>query len=266
MSGSLGEANLARMARSGLAPLSVEDALAQFDSTLSAGQVHLLPMALDIAALRERAEASALPAIFRGLVRAFERRVFTARTRTAQPAAVESATSALPQRLAGLDAEERRRYLVELVRADVATVLAHPSPQTIDPEQLFNELGFDSLTAVELWNRLSATVGVQLPATLIFDYPTVNALVEFIHDEVLPVQPSVIDQAKKEIERLERLLSGSGVREDDETRAWFEESLRGLLMKVAGDVHDADALDAASDSEIFAFIDELRRGGSPDAS
>ena len=76
--------------------------------------------------------------------------------------------------------------VLDLVRAEVASVLGHDSPESIDVHRAFNELGFDSLTAVELRNRLSDLSGTQLPATLAFDYPSTEALSRFLLDRVAP--------------------------------------------------------------------------------
>ncbi|MFD0661001.1 type I polyketide synthase [Thermocatellispora tengchongensis] len=91
----------------------------------------------------------------------------------------------LAVRLVGRPSEEQEEILTELVRAEAAAVLHHPSPEAIEADRAFSDVGFDSLTAVELRNRLSALGGVRLPATLIFDYPTPAQLARYLRSEFL---------------------------------------------------------------------------------
>ncbi|WP_328869734.1 SDR family NAD(P)-dependent oxidoreductase [Streptomyces sp. NBC_00287] len=92
----------------------------------------------------------------------------------------------LAARLSALPARDRERAVVEVVRAQVAAALGHASPQRVDPERPFKELGFDSLTAVDLRNRLIAHTGLRLPTTLVFDYPTTTALGRHLLTRLLP--------------------------------------------------------------------------------
>uniref|UniRef100_UPI0005BC51E3 type I polyketide synthase n=1 Tax=Streptomyces sp. NRRL F-5123 TaxID=1463856 RepID=UPI0005BC51E3 len=168
MTGHLGSADLARMARSGTAAMSREQGLALFDAAL--GQPHpvLVPARFDLAVLRGQAAAGPLPPLLRRLVR------------SPAPTAAGAAATGAAERLAGLPAAERERILTDLVRDQVATVLAHPDPASVEPGRTFQHLGLDSLTALELRNAVTAATGVRLPATAVFDYPTPEALVRHL--------------------------------------------------------------------------------------
>ncbi|WP_344352409.1 type I polyketide synthase, partial [Streptomyces nogalater] len=167
----LTDADVARMARSGVRPLATEEGLRLLDAALGAAEPLLLPVGLDLAVLRRATE---VPAVLRGLVPARARRTAAGRADSAP----------LAGRLAALGPAERDAALMELVRTHVAAVLGHGSDMTLDPRRSFRESGFDSLTAVELRNRLGAAVGLRLPATLVFDYPDAGALVAHLRTEL----------------------------------------------------------------------------------
>ncbi|GAA0401813.1 SDR family NAD(P)-dependent oxidoreductase [Streptomyces luteireticuli] len=176
MTDGLSDADLRRMARSGQGALPTTDGLELLDAALAMDAPVLLPMRLDLAAVRRRAADDGVPAVLRGLVRA------AAPTRRALGPGTPAPGPATPlgDRLSGLPEAERTETVLELVRSQVATVLGHVDSAAIDPESAFQAIGFDSLTAVELRNRLNTATGLRLPATLIFDYPNPQALAEFV--------------------------------------------------------------------------------------
>ncbi|KIE22762.1 hypothetical protein LK08_33495, partial [Streptomyces sp. MUSC 125] len=171
ITGSLTEADLARIARSGIAALSTEEALALLDAAVGLGEAAVLPLRLDTAALHR---LDPLPGVFAGLV--------SGRRRTRQQ-------SDWADRLRALPAPERRRAALDLVRTQAAGVLDLAGTEPVDAEQPFADLGFDSLTALELRNRLSAATGLKLPTTLVFDHPTPTALAGFVLAEVGDLRP-----------------------------------------------------------------------------
>ncbi|MGW7533250.1 type I polyketide synthase [Amycolatopsis sp. NPDC054798] len=162
LTGSLDKSDVGRMSRSGMTALSAEAGLALFDVALGAEAGVLAPVQLDLAALRS---AEAVPSLFRGLVR-------TPARRASKPGSADG----LRQRLAGMGEAERERALLEVVRTHVAGVLGFSAPGAIGASRAFSDLGFDSLTALELRNRLNGATGLRLPATLVFDHPTPTAL------------------------------------------------------------------------------------------
>ncbi|SEG91844.1 Acyl transferase domain-containing protein [Actinacidiphila yanglinensis] len=176
MTGHLADADLSRMRRAGLAALSSAEGLALFDAALAAGTPLLVPARLDPAAVRSQ---GAVPPLLRGVVR---ERVRRAEAAAGGPAAAVP----LGDRLARMTDEEREEALLGLVREHTATVLAHGTSGGVDPARTFKELGLDSLTAVELRNRLGAATGLRLRATLVFDYPTPTALAGHLGAALVP--------------------------------------------------------------------------------
>ncbi|WP_332107730.1 type I polyketide synthase [Phytohabitans flavus] len=176
MASRLSEADRRRLQRA-VVGMSAEQGLALFDAGLASGRAAVVPARFDLAAVRAQAATSGVPSMLRGLVRAPRR------------AAVEVGTagggSSLAQRLAGLDVVQRQQALLDLVRRHVAAVLGHDSVETVEPGRAFKELGFDSLTAVELRNNLSTATELRLPATLTFNHPTSNALADYLGKQLL---------------------------------------------------------------------------------
>ncbi|AMB20393.1 type I polyketide synthase [Streptomyces sp. Mg1] len=176
MGDTLKTGDVSRMARGGVIALTATEGVALFDSACASGQALLVPVRLDLAALRAATRGGMLPPLLSGLVRMPSRRA--ARGGTAVGGAFARRLAALPQ-------DQRPGAAMELVRGQVAAVLGFAGPEAVDPARSFGEVGFDSLTAVELRNRLAAATGVRLPATLVFDYPNPAVLAEFLHAELL---------------------------------------------------------------------------------
>jgi acyl carrier protein len=173
MTGHMAEADRSRMRRTGVAPMPTGQGLALFDLALRSGRSRLVTAKLDLTAMQDE-----VPHLFRGLVRAPVRRAVQA---------TEQVTGAsLVDRITGLTEAERDSALLDLVRGHAAAILGKGSAADIDPARAFKEFGFDSLTAVELRNRLGKATGLRLPPTLIFDYPTPKVLMHHLRAELFP--------------------------------------------------------------------------------
>ncbi|NAS20978.1 SDR family NAD(P)-dependent oxidoreductase [Herbidospora sp. NEAU-GS84] len=251
MTGGLTHGDVARMARSGVAPLPAEAGLDLFDAALGSAEPLVVAAGWDVGGLQARAERGDLPPMLLGMVRAPRRQAASG----GAPAA--PAGGDLRERLAAVPETEARRLLTDLVRGHVAAVLAHGSADGIDVDRAFNELGFDSLTAVELRNRLNAETGLRLPATLVFDHPTVTALTGYLFRSLAPAAPSPEETLRGALERVEAEL-GSLNGEADAVRNKLVAILQTGLTRLAP---PADAtgvvakIGSASDEEIFALID-----------
>ncbi|MFC7326960.1 type I polyketide synthase, partial [Marinactinospora rubrisoli] len=160
LTGRLTDADLARMARGGGGALETGEALAIFDATRTGPDPVLLPVRLDAPALRAQATAGTLAPVLRGLVRGPARR-------SARDARAGTSGATFTQRLARLAAADRDAILLDLVREHASAVLGHADAGAVEADRAFKELGFDSLTALELRNRLNTATGLRLPATLV---------------------------------------------------------------------------------------------------
>ncbi|MFJ9693752.1 SDR family NAD(P)-dependent oxidoreductase [Kitasatospora sp. NPDC101183] len=172
----LGDTELTRMRRQGIAALTPAQGLRALDAALASPHAHVVPVRLELGSIRRELERGGeVPPLLRSLVRARLRRV----------GASAAAPSALHERLAALSATERQATLLDLVRREAATVLGvGGGPESLGAQQVFKELGLDSLMAVELRRRLAAETGLTLPSTLAFDYPTPTAIAGLILDRL----------------------------------------------------------------------------------
>ncbi|MGY1503349.1 beta-ketoacyl synthase N-terminal-like domain-containing protein [Streptomyces sp. QTS52] len=250
MTAGLSDTDQRRMARSGLLALSPEQGLALFDTAIGADTHAVAPIALDTGVLRKQAEAGTLAPVFRGLVQAPVLR----RAAPATPGG--SGTPGLAERLAGLTDTERDRLLLDLVHSHTATVLGHGSADSLGAQRTFRELGFDSLTAVELRNGLGAATGLRLPATLVFDHPTPQAVAALLRTELAPPETSPAQDALAIVDGLARSLAD--VPADDPDRRHLDDRLRSLLdtWRTPQDADTVDDLARATDDDLFAMVDD----------
>ncbi|HEX6342394.1 MAG TPA: SDR family NAD(P)-dependent oxidoreductase [Umezawaea sp.] len=220
--------------------LSEEEGVALFDTALAGPDAALVPMHLDTSALGDR-----VPALLSGLVRKPVRRA---------TAAEAAPGESLGKKIAGLSDGDRDQVLLDVVRSHVASALGLPGPDSVDEHRTFQEMGFDSLSAVELRNGLNAATGLKLPATLVFDYPTPAALVDQLRIEVVPDTPAGAPLSLGDLDRLSAELIELG--RDEAARARITERLQAVLAGLAAPESENADLDAATDDELFDLLDQ----------
>ncbi|MEV0531646.1 type I polyketide synthase [Kitasatospora sp. NPDC050463] len=237
--------------RGGVRPLTAEAGTDLFDAALRTGEALLVPVQLDLRALRaDAALGGGVAPLLRGLVRT---------GRQAVRAAAGDGGGGLARRLAGLAPAEQEALLLDLVRGRVATVLGHAGAEQVRPETAFKDAGFDSLTSVELRNRLREATGLGLPATVVFDYPTPLALAHYLHDRLDPSAEAAATSHPLlvELSRLEAMLAETPA--GDSARDQVATRLQGLLATWStgngGPGEEQIDYDTASDDELFDLID-----------
>nr|AAO65806.1 monensin polyketide synthase modules 11 and 12 [Streptomyces virginiae]ANZ52469.1 MonAVIII [Streptomyces virginiae] len=261
MSGRLTDADRARHARAGVVGLGADEGLALLDAAWAGGLPLYAPVRLDLARMRRQAQSHPAPALLRDLVRGGSK---------SGGGAVSAGAAALLKSLGAMSDPEREEALLDLVCTHIAAVLGYDAATPVNATQGLRELGFDSLTAVELRNRLSAATGLKLPATFVFDHPNPAELAAQLRQELAPRAADPLADVLAEFERIEdSLLSVSS--KDGSARAELAGRLRATLARLdapqdtAGEVAVATRtrIQDASADEIFAFIDrDLGRDGA----
>ncbi|MGV5038887.1 SDR family NAD(P)-dependent oxidoreductase [Streptomyces sp. NRAIS4] len=262
MAGNIDDLTRSRMSRregrGGVLALRSAEGMELFDAALRSEHALLVPVSLDLRAVRADAAAGgAVPHLLRGLVRAGRQQ--------ARAASSGETGRALADRLAGLPAAKQETLLLDVVRAQAAVVLGHSGPEGVRVDTAFNEAGFDSLTSVELRNRLREATGLKLPATLVFDHPTPLALARHLRTELAVDEASPADAVLAGLAGLEAVIESAAP--DAEARDRITARLRELLRaaetaSAAGTVTNGadtsdDDLDNASDEELFALFEQL---------
>jgi acyl transferase domain-containing protein len=170
-----------------------------------------------------------------------------------------SPKESLVQRLKGLSEVDQERILLDLVRTHTAIVLGHPAGETIEALRAFKDMGFDSLTVVALRNHIAAATGIDLPVTVLFDYPTPTALSQLLRDKLRSGPAATPASVFIELDNLEKTLLD--IPEDDPSRA----SITARLQRIISMWRDAERIEgsdmasqiqAATTSEVLDFIDQ----------
>ncbi|HJP73360.1 MAG TPA: SDR family NAD(P)-dependent oxidoreductase, partial [Pseudonocardiaceae bacterium] len=231
MAEDLDQADMSRIRRMGIVGMSTAEALALFDSARAIDAPVLVPAQFDTFALQNRAD---VPLPLRALVDG-------GRQRKAKVARDDGQVS-FADRLANLSAADAETFVLDWVREQVAVVLGHAAGTNIDVDQAFKYLGFDSLTSVELCNRLAATTGLRLPSTLVFSYPTPRLLGQHIAGKLItapPAEPS--DDG--EIREILRTVPIENLRN------------AGLIELIRACANDSDGNSAIADADELADLD-----------
>ncbi|MFE3190891.1 type I polyketide synthase [Nocardia sp. NPDC059240] len=179
----LSEEDFERMRRQGFPALSESDGLALFDAAVASGAAQVAALPVDRAVLRTRGEHA--PALVRGLV----------------PLTAQRAVTSPLLQLAGLSPDEQLSRLVEFVRQQAAATLGYVDVELIEVDNVFGEMGFDSVTAIEFRNSLRDATGVQLHGTLVFDYPTPHILAKHLAERLAGNESALATDVRTATER-----------------------------------------------------------------
>ncbi|MCK2241319.1 MULTISPECIES: type I polyketide synthase [unclassified Crossiella] len=193
MTSHLTQSDLDRMTRNGLIPITPETGLALFTAAQSLAEPVVITTPLDRSALQ------AHTALYRGLITPTPHR----RTPTPQP----QSEATLPERLLPLPAPDRKNLLTDLVRTHLAAVLGHDTSTDITPDRPFDDLGLDSLTSVELRNRLNAATALRLPTAIAFEHPSAAELADHLLTQLAIPEPDPDAPVLAAIDHLRQLLT-----------------------------------------------------------
>jgi acyl transferase domain-containing protein/NADP-dependent 3-hydroxy acid dehydrogenase YdfG/acyl carrier protein len=256
LSSTMGAAQMGRLDLMGVKSLATEEGLELFDLACAGEHPLMVALRLDFAALRELVSDGFLPPLLGDLVQASVRRV------------PNRFGGELAARLAGAPAHEHEAVALEFLRELIATVLGHSSPESVDVDATFKELGFDSLGVVYLRNLLNAKTGLQLPATLVFNYPTPVAMAAYLHGQVAEGTGDSLDES---VRQLREVLLAPTL--GDEERAQFALRLRAIADELQreerqdGEDDAVERIEAATVTELFEMYEsELAIEVAPDAA
>jgi acyl transferase domain-containing protein/acyl carrier protein len=254
----LGEADLVRLQRQGVSPMPSHEGLALFDAAIARDEPVLVPARLRLPGPGAAHTGRTLSPLLRDLP--------APSAGTDRPDRKETHGIELAQLVLSKPAAEAEAVVRDVVRAQTALVLGHEDGQQVGPTVAFRDLGLDSLTALELRNKLSAVTGLKLPATLAFDHPNPQALARFLIDSVTPApagpQRTPADRLAEEIERLGARLEEEFPALADEERATLSAlvgQVQGRVRAMAGEgpvIGITDRISTASAGELLSLLDQ----------
>ncbi|MER6998705.1 SDR family NAD(P)-dependent oxidoreductase [Streptomyces sp. NPDC000410] len=215
--------------RQGMRPMPPEQALAELDACLDRDEAAVCVADLDLPAFLDLMGAARHRPLFDELARTLP---------AAGPAGqereeAEQGRSRLRERLLPLPARERREHLLRLVRAETAAVLGHTDAGAVDRDRAFRDLGFDSMTAIQLRNRITAATGLREATTLVFDRPSVTALADYLLDRLFGSEQTPAIGAEPEAGPRP---AGGAPREDDPI------AVVGMACRLPGGIDSPESL------------------------
>ena len=247
MTAHLDDNDVRRLERSGVGELSTVDALALFDQARATGLPTVVPLRLDSATPAGR---EAVPAVLRGLIKGAARRA-----RSGNRSGTSWAT-----RLAAVPAADREAVLLDLLTAEIRVVLGHPAGVAIDTGRALRDLGFESVTAVELRNRLNAATALRLPAAVVFDHPTPAELARHLLAELFQDRPDPALAQLDEVEAALRRTTPDSSEHAALVRRLSEVAARWTTPRRAEDTDNDDELEVLSIEEMLGIVEgELGR-------
>ncbi|WP_159043014.1 MULTISPECIES: type I polyketide synthase, partial [unclassified Streptomyces] len=250
INGRLEDKDRERFSRSGFGVTPRSRGIALFDQAVGSGAAAVVATPLDRTGIRSGAQ---VPHLLRTLVPGGPE------GSAAESPAGAGTTRSPADRLASLSPREREEWALSLVRTEAASVLGHASSRAVTQESSFQELGLDSMTGVELRNRLNAATGIRLAATVVFDHPTPEALAGHLLERLGPAVGGTMRAVLADLDKVDALLAAAPPQETErEELAARLQALVGRLKKpepVPPAQEEDDALASASAEELFSFID-----------
>ncbi|MEZ0093492.1 SDR family NAD(P)-dependent oxidoreductase, partial [Streptacidiphilus sp. EB129] len=245
----------ARLARNGVLPMAPEQAIACLQQAMDADDTSLVVARVDWPRFAELYTLSRPRPLLDALPQA---RPARAGELDAADAVTDDVTVGLAARLLAMGEDERQRELLRLVRERAAGTLGHPTPDAVRASRPFRELGFDSLTAVDLRNQLNAVTGLRIPVTAVFDHPTPAALARHLNSAMAPAASGSAMPGSARLDMLplaavEQLESSLAIVDGDEgVRRQVADRLRELLGRWE---RTDEGLEGISDDDMFDLID-----------